>query len=172
MKTIYIVMIKSQTVLSKIIALTTSDPYTHVSICFNKDIKKLYSFGRKNKNKMYPAGLVIENINNSFIGNDIPYAIYSIQVSVEVFKEVKLRVELMIKNIDSYRFNTLGLFLCKFGISLKRKKHYFCSQFVSEILFRSNVILPPKPSSLMKPSDFLKLPELTYVHKGILNSVS
>lgn len=46
MKSIYILLTKSDTYISKIIRLTTDDTYTHASISFTEDLEPLYSFGR------------------------------------------------------------------------------------------------------------------------------
>ena len=47
MKSIYILLTKSDTVVSKAIHLVTADQYTHVSISFDKTLQPLYSFSRK-----------------------------------------------------------------------------------------------------------------------------
>ena len=48
MKSIYILLTRSTTILSRLVYLITRDKYTHVSISFEKDLQPLYSSGRKN----------------------------------------------------------------------------------------------------------------------------
>ncbi|OAB33080.1 hypothetical protein [Paenibacillus macquariensis] len=171
MKSIYIILIKSNTFLSNLIRMTTFSPYTHVSISFSESLYPLYSFGRRNKHHLLPAGLVTEDINTSFLGNNIPCAVYKLQVSEGVFDKAKQEVERMMVDVDSYHYNVLGLLLSRLGIPYHREKHYFCSQFVSEVLHRSNALPLTKPSSLMYPSNFIDLPELTCIFEGYLNSL-
>ena len=171
MKSIYIVLLRSNTFLSRAIRMATFSPFTHVSISFSESLHPLYSFGRKNKHHLLPAGLVTEDINTSFLGNDLPCAVYKLQVSNSVFEQVKQEVDRMMADIESYQYNIFGLILCRLGVPYHRDTHYFCSQFVSEVLHRSNAIQLSKPSSLMQPSDFIDLPELTCIFEGYLNSL-
>ena len=56
MKSIYILLTRSTTILSRLVYLITRDKYTHVSISFEKDLQPLYSSGRKNGCTLFPAG--------------------------------------------------------------------------------------------------------------------
>lgn len=47
MKKIYIVATYTGTALSYIIKKTTKENYAHVSIALDKELKQMYSFGRK-----------------------------------------------------------------------------------------------------------------------------
>ena len=75
-------------------------------------------------------------------------------------------------NVDQYRFNIIGLLLCQFNITYRRKHYFFCSQFVSEVLHRSQAMTLPKDTSLMKPSDYTRLPELLCRFRGYLNELA
>lgn len=75
-------------------------------------------------------------------------------------------------NADQYRFNIIGLLLCQFNIPYHRKHYFFCSQFVSEVLHRSRAVTLPKDPSLMKPSDYTRLPELLCRFRGYLNELA
>jgi len=58
------------------------------------------------------------------------------------------------------------LLLCRMNIAYDRKSHYFCSEFVSEILAYSQAIELPKLPCLMKPSDYLLFEELECLYQG------
>ena len=61
---IYILLTHSGSLLSKCINVYTKEPYTHVSIAFDEELKELYSFGRlRPKNPIF-AGFVKEDIVN------------------------------------------------------------------------------------------------------------
>ena len=64
--------------------------------------------------------------------------------------------------------NSLGLLLCWMHIRWQRRRHYFCSQFVSEVLQKSGALDLPKPSTLMHPSDYAELPQLRCLYRGTL----
>ena len=58
--------------------------------------------------------------------------------------------------------------MCGLHIRWQRRRHYFCSQFVSEVLQKSGALELPKPSTLMHPSDYAELPELRCLYRGTL----
>ena len=80
----------------------------------------------------------------------------------------KRRTQHMMHHGELYRFNSLGLLLCWMHIRWQRRRHYFCSQFVSEVLQKSGALELPKPSTLMHPSDYAELPELRCLYRGTL----
>ena len=80
----------------------------------------------------------------------------------------QLRAEHMMAHGSLYQFNVIGLALCGMHIRWKRRRHYFCSQFVSEVLEKSGAMELPKHSTLMHPNDYTRLEELRCVYKGTL----
>ena len=56
-------------------------------------------------------------------------------------------------------------------IRWKRRRHYFCSQFVSEVLEKSGAMELPKDSTLMHPSDYTTLPGLECLYTGPLREL-
>ena len=66
MKSIFILLTKSDTYVSRIIRLVTADTYTHASISFDESLQPLYSFSRKYVNKPLPAGLQTESLTTGF----------------------------------------------------------------------------------------------------------
>lgn len=174
MKTIYILLTKSDTFVSRIIRLLTADSYTHVSLSFNRTLRPLYSFSRKYIYRPLPAGLHREELDKGFFKrfDTIPCALYSLDVEEEVYISAQNQVLSMMRNAGFYRFNIIGLFLCRMNIPFKRRRHFFCSQFVSEVLKNSNALKLPKNPSLMRPADYQKLPELKHIFTGNLRSLA
>ena len=173
MKTIYILLTKSSTFLSKVVGFITSDKYTHVSISFEESLQPMYSSSRKNGETMFPAGPCTENFYRGYLKKhpQIPCALYELKVSDEVYYAAKAEVEQIINNADDYSFNIIGLFLCRMNIAYHRKGHYFCSQFVGEVLHKSKAIALPKDTSLMLPSDYMTIPELVCRFTGRLSEL-
>ena len=56
MKTIYILLTRSGTLLSNLVYAATGANYTHASLAFDEDLSCLYSSTRKNGYTMFPAG--------------------------------------------------------------------------------------------------------------------
>ena len=56
MKTLYIFLTRSGTLLSNLVYSLTGAQYTHISLAFDEDLSTLYSSTRKNGYTMFPAG--------------------------------------------------------------------------------------------------------------------
>lgn len=170
MKSIFILLTKSDTYISKIIKLTTSDTYTHASISFDESLQPLYSFSRKFVRLPLPAGLRTEPLTRGFYKkyDYIPCALYELQVEDKVYEAAKQEVEQMMSEAPRYRFSVIGLVLCRLGIPFHRQRHYFCSEFVSNVLDQSNALPLPKEPSLMRPNDYTNIPGLTCLFEGQL----
>lgn len=173
MKTIYILLTRSDTFLSKLVQLFTADPYTHASISFDECLQPLYSSARKNGETMFPAGPTTEVFHRGFYykHQDIPCALYELSVPDQVYELARREAQQFARDSDLYSFNILGLILCKLGIPFHPKYKYFCSQFVAEILYRSAALELPKDTSLMKPMDYTRLPQLQCRYRGLLREL-
>jgi len=154
--------------------LVTKDTYTHASIAFDENLDLLYSSSRKNGKTLFPAGPCIEQLDGGYFGthSGIPCALYKLSVSEESYERAKKEAEQIISCSDQYHFNIIGLILCKFNIPYHRKHYFFCSQFVGEVLKRSNSMRLPKDTSLMKPSDYMDMPGLLCCFKGYVNELA
>lgn len=174
MKSIYILLTKSDTILSKIVHFVTNDTYTHAAISFDENLDTLYSSSRKNGRTLFPAGPCREYLHSGYYKRHkwIPCAVYELQVNDAVYEKAKWEVEQIMANAEQYRFNIIGLLLCQFNIPYHRKYYFFCSQFVSEVLHRSHAMNLPKDTSLMKPSDYTRLPELLCRFRGYMDELS
>ena len=142
MKTIYILLTRSGTLLSNLVYTFTGANYTHASLAFDEDLSCLYSSTRKNGYTMFPAGPSREYLNRGVfkLRGDAPCALYALKVSEEAYCRAKRRADHMMAHGRLYRFNTLGLILCGLHIRWNRRRHYFCSQFVSEVLEKSGAM--------------------------------
>ena len=170
MKTLYIFLTRSGTLLSNLVYSLTGAQYTHVSLAFDEDLSTLYSSTRKNGYTMFPAGTSREYLNRGvfLMRENIPCALYALEVTDEVYTRAKRRTQHMMHHGELYRFNSLGLLLCWMHIRWQRRRHYFCSQFVSEVLEKSGAMELPKDSTLMHPNDYTLLPQLKCLYKGRL----
>lgn len=172
-ETLYIFLTRSGTLLSNLVYHLTGAQYTHVSLAFDEDLSTLYSSTRKNGYTMFPAGPSREYLNRGVFlqRENIPCALYALEVSEEAYARARRRAEHMMNHGHLYRFNSLGLLLCWLHIRWQRRRHYFCSQFVSEVLEKSGAVDLPKDSTLMHPSDYTTLPGLECLYTGPLREL-
>lgn len=170
MKTIYILLTRSGTLLAKLVYSVTGANYTHASLAFDEDLSCLYSSTRKNGYTMFPAGPSREYLDRGVfrLRPEAPCALYALEVSEEAYIRARRRANHMMAHGKLYRFNVLGLVLCAMHIRWQRRRHYFCSQFVSDVLEKSGALELPKDSTLMHPNDYTLLPQLKCLYKGRL----
>ena len=118
MKTLYIFLTRSGTLVSNLVYALTGAEYTHISLAFDEDLNTLYSSTRKNGYTMFPAGPSREYLNKGVfrLRENIPCALYALEVSDEAYARAKRRAEHMMTHGELYRFNSLGLLLCAFHI--------------------------------------------------------
>lgn len=172
-KTIYIILTRSNTIMSKTICKATGDKYSHVSICFDRDLREVYSSSRKNGETPFPAGPCKENFRHGiYIRNKAaPCSVYAIEVDKVRYQLLRTELQRVVNFSEYYGYNYIGLLLLKLGICFETKRHYFCSQFVSEMFKRAGIIELPKEPSLMRPMDYAGLEGLDCVYEGCIGDL-
>lgn len=167
---IYILLTHSGSLLSKCINIYTKEPYTHVSIALDTNLKELYSFGRLNPYNPILAGFVKEDVINGTYSRfpETRCALYSYNINDVQYRKLKNQLNKFKKNGDKYSYNLLGLFGVIFNFPIERKYNYFCSQFVATLLNNSGIYLFNKSPVLVSPRDFRKCKELNLIYEGRL----
>ena len=129
MKSIYILLTRSTTICSRIVYMATRSEFTHAAISLDRNFDKLYTFGRKYKRLMLPAGFVRESVYDGLLGDsdDMRCAVYEIKISDISYKRLTKFLSHMEKNKEKYRYSILGLPMCKFNRKYERKGYFFCS---------------------------------------------
>ena len=97
MKTLYIFLTRSGTLLSNLVYRLTGAQYTHISLAFDEDLSTLYSSTRKNGYTMFPAGPSREYLNRGvfLMRENIPCALYALEVTDEAYIRAKRRTQHM-----------------------------------------------------------------------------
>lgn len=95
MKTIYILLTRSGTLLFKLVYAATGASYTHASMAFDAELSCLYSSTRKNGYTMFPAGPSKEYLNKGVfrLRDDAPCVLYALEVSDEAYSHALHRAE-------------------------------------------------------------------------------
>lgn len=165
---VYIILTYTGTILSKIIKLFTGAKYAHVSISLDKELEKMYSFGRKNPYNAFIGGFVHENIKWGTFKRfkNTKSLIYSIDVTEVQYNKMCETIKYFEENKKKYKFNYLGVVLTKFNKNFKAKNRFYCSEFVKYVLDEAKVKLGL--SDPIKPIEFQKVEEKEIIYEGLL----
>lgn len=168
MKSIYIMLTRTDTALSRIIGAVTREPYTHASLSLDGDFNKLYTFSRLQPERPLPAGFTIESPFYGYMDlhPETACEVYELKISYFSYQHICHKIERMLDNSEIYHYSILGTLYCNFRIPHKRKYHYFCSQFIGELLKESGAAKLPKHESLLHPVDFRYMSECKLLYHG------
>lgn len=162
---IYILVTKSKTCFSRLIHRMTAAPYTHASIGLNGLQGEFYSFARKYTRLCLPGGLVKEMVCGGG-PKTVRYQMYQLNVSPAAYFRIQERLGRMYGHRERYHYNLLGALSAFFNYPLCRRRYYFCSQFVAELLETSGALRLEKNAALVRPVDFCSIDGLHLVSEG------
>lgn len=165
----YLVFSRTGTLFSRLINWGLSHKYAHVSISFDPYLDKMYSFGRLNPDNPFLAGLIEENIHDG-IFKKFPYSeclIYKVEVTLEQYFALRREIDVFWGEKDKYKYNFIGVFTAYWDMPLERTYHYFCSQFVSELLISSKIYNSNKSTALITPTDLLEIENKEFIYEGL-----
>lgn len=168
---IYLVFSKTGTWLCRLINRITGIKYVHSSISFDETLAEMYSFGRTNPNNPFSGGLVKESLYEGVFKKfgDGECLVYRVKVTEEQFDSIQNEIERFFLEQSKYSYNLIGLVGVLINRPINRKYSYFCSQFVSEVLMKSNVYETDKVPALVKTTDLLSIGNKEQVYEGIIN---
>ncbi|MEG0370916.1 MAG: hypothetical protein RR645_01325 [Clostridium sp.] len=168
---VYLILSHTGTKFSGFINMMTRYEYTHSSIALDKELKELYSFGRKNMRIPFIAGFVREDVNSGvfYKYKNTKCIIYELDVKDYVYENIKNIIDGFEQEKNRYRYNILGLPLIMFNIPYKREEHFVCSQFVAYVLINSGAIDLNKEFTVVKPRDFCEIDNKRIIYNGVLN---
>jgi hypothetical protein len=153
---VYVLLTDTGSIFTHTIKQFTNAPYNHASISFDPFLNEVYSFGRKKAYNPILAGFVKEDIYHGTFSYfpDTTCALFKIPVSESQLSVLRETINIFLKNKNVYKYNLIGLVGVPLNISYNRKNAYFCSEFVSEVLTKSNIINFNKDTCLVTPDDF------------------
>lgn len=170
---IYILLVRTGSVFSRVIHTATKEEYTHVSVGMLSDCTEFYSFARRYTNYPLPAGFVKESIDSGMMAKSAqaPCALYRLTVPAESYHSMRRKFKKMLRKKKNFSYSIIGTFFCFFGIAYKRENKYFCSQFVAETLKEAGALELTKLPELYHPVDFTRIPEGELLFKGTLGEL-
>ncbi len=170
MKKVYIVLTYTGTLLSSLIRVFTKDKYCHCSISLDKELNEMYSFGRLTAYNPIIGGFTREGINFGTFKRfkKTTAEILELKVSESSYKKIENIIDEYKHQRERYGYNFIGLVVAISGKRLKRRKHFYCSEFVKDVLNRAEVEnnLPKIP----KPEHFREINNTRLIYEGLLRN--
>ncbi|MBS7528345.1 hypothetical protein KHM83_16770 [Fusibacter paucivorans] len=142
-RVITVLLTRYYNVFSSFLYYLTGRGYTHASIALDEKNNYYYSFNFKGFRKEFPQK------HRQRGGKSISF---KLAVNASDFEKIQHKIEMMEMEQSKLHYSRIGVFLCLLHIPHKRKNHYFCSQFVAEILQLSDSIKMKKHASLYLPN--------------------
>lgn len=168
MNKIYILLMHTKTIPSKLVKLFTGYPYSHVAISLTKDCNTTYSFGRRSLNNILNGGFSIQNRDGEFFKkfNKTVCKIYELEISDKQYEDVKTIINDMETNIKDYKYDFLGIIPRYFKLPLTFKNKFVCSYFVAYILEKTDICKFEKDTCLVVPKNFENIIGIREIYNG------
>lgn len=169
---LYIILTRTNTVLSKFIHFLKKDEYTHAAISLHKELDHMYSFGRRNTYNPFIGRFKKENINRGVYRfcNTLPGAIIELKVSKQQYEKTQVLLNHFIFNSHIYKYNYKGLLYSLVNKPVCNENRFLCSEFVYYILRESGVANLGISRNLVRPQSLLNI-EGKIIYKGNLKEL-
>ncbi len=173
-KKIYIVISQTGTILSRILKVITGAEYNHASLGLTDDLQCMYSFGRKNPYNPFWGGFVLESPNHGTFRRftNTKVKIISLEIPEEKYNAIRDRIDYMVSNKSEFGYNYLGLLFAWFKIVIKSKKRFYCSEFIKDVLVKSEIDGSENLEDIPQPIHFLNIPNTELIYTGKLKDYS
>ena len=168
---IYIVLTRTNTIVSRLIRLFMKDEYTHASIALDRDLRNMYSFGRKYIYNPFIGAFRREYIDKGVykLQKAVPCIVLEVEVTEQQYQKAQSIINQFISNSHLYKYNYKGLIYNLFNIETYYDKRFLCSEFVYYVLNQSGIVDFNIPRNLVRPQSLLNVTS-KIVFKGDLKS--
>lgn len=156
---LYIVLTRTNTVISRMIQIIKNDEYTHASISLDRNLEHMYSFGRKYVHNPFIGIFRHERINEGLYKyqKTVPSLVMEIEVTRLQYEKARSILEHFINNGDIYKYNYMGLLHSLLNKSNSCYDRFLCSEFVYYVLNESGIADLNIPRNLVRPQSLLNL---------------
>jgi hypothetical protein len=169
---LYIVLTRTNTVISRFIQIFKNDEYTHASISLDKELNYMYSFARRNTYNPFVGRFKKEDINEGIYKfcDTLPGTIIEIEVSREQHERAKALLDHFISNSSLYKYNYKGLLDGLLNKPASSEYRFLCSEFVYHILKESGIADFRMSRNLVRPQNLINI-EGRIVYEGNLKEI-
>lgn len=168
MKKIYVVMMHTGTIFSRVVKTFTKYKYSHITISLDKSCDTVYSFGRRNPKSVLNGGYNIEKKDGEFFSrfHNTSCRVLEKEVTNEQYDNIQFILNAMNDEYSKYRYDYLGVVLRFFNIPVTFNYRYVCSQFVAYVLETAGIAKFNKKTCMVEPRDFSKLDGFKIIYEG------
>lgn len=169
---LYIVLTRTNTVISNLIRIFKDDEFTHAAISLDKELNHMYSFGRKNTYNPFIGRFRKEDINEGVykLCTTLPGAVIEVEVSKQQYEKAKEILNHFISNSHLYKYNYKGLVHSLLNKPACSDYNFLCSEFVYHILKESNIADLKISRNLVRPQSLLNI-KGRMIYKGNLKEI-
>lgn len=158
-KRIYIVLVRTNTLISRLIQFAKKDKYTHAAISLDDKLDCMYSFGRKYTLFPFIGRFKREAIDKGIykFHKTLPGIILEVEVSHYRYQKVQSLVDQFILKDDILKYNYLGLVHGLFNRAVFCEDRFTCSESVYYVLKESGISDLKIPRNLVRPQNLLDI---------------
>ncbi len=171
---IYLLLTRFPDTTSRAVGFFANSYYTHASIGLDEDMNTFYSFVCRGLFSLICKGFMVEKINryNRPERAPLPCSLYALSVTEKQYAAVRRVLACFEARKQRYRYARLGALLSLLHIPFRQRNHYFCSQFVAEVLRRGEVSEVSVRTARYLPWDLPQLPGFSLLFAGDLQGYS
>lgn len=138
---IYILITRTPTVVGKVIRRVLDNRYNHMSVCTEKDLSKIYSFGRISVKNFIVGGPLKESYYTLSLGSnsDVELCVMRIPVTKYQYDRVQYFINSVFYDSDGYIYNLPDAIGTVFKRRIRVNKCYTCIEFCREALLFANI---------------------------------
>ncbi|CAM3581609.1 hypothetical protein GCM10007368_39300 [Isoptericola cucumis] len=157
---IYVVLSRSSTVLSRTIRLATRDEFTHSALALDADLDLMFSFGRRRASNPFVGCFKRERLDDAFYRDmdRLPGVVLEVPVTERQREAICGHVAEILLDGHTYTYNAPGLVSGLLGRGAEDDRRFFCSEFVYDVLHRAGVCDLGVPRWKVRPQTLLNLP--------------
>jgi hypothetical protein len=169
---LYIVLTRTNTMISKVIQFAKKDEFTHAAISLDKDLNHMYSFSRRKTYNPFIGNFNKEEIDRGLYKtcNTLPGVIIEVEVSKQQYEKAKELIDHFVNNSNYYKYNYKGLIYCLMNKAAYRDDRFLCSEFVYYILHETGIADLKISRNLVRPQNLLNI-EGKLIYNGNLKEL-
>lgn len=134
-KYIYVLFSATPYRMGRMIRVVTGEPYNHVSIALEEDLKELYTFARRYYRTPFYGGFVTEHpYRYHHNGSTATIRLCRLPVSEEQWQQLRQRIAHMSVHSGRYLYNHLSALLAPLHCKVTVRDAFTCAEFTVSVL--------------------------------------
>lgn len=182
---IYAIIFSNDTTFGKLIRKVTGSPYSHATVSLDATLNEMYSFSDipYNHDKNTSAGFVRESLWSPMFQDNRYFSVFVTFTDIEGIKRFNNNLKVFKNAYTKYDYNDIGLleYLLRMKNTkrhdIHKKMKWFCSEFVSYMLYSSTGIeefkdILQSPDDLSHMNNLIKIGQYTipsYNENDVIN---